>query len=336
MRPPHVDSGVCVKMMKYVLHDWIDPTSLNPTSACCHYLSQNRNAVDFLKEHPHLIDFEGLCLNRNPDVIPLIREYLKSPEPKSRVLNNLSRNRSVDVMALLEEHEDLQNWTWLSANPFAMRLIELHPDKINWKMFLMNPKAEKIVTEWMTHFSTKDLKFLSHNRSKWAVALIEKHLDAFDAWDELSGNPFAINLLERHKHRINIERLCFNPNPKATELLLQHPDFSWDLVSVNPGAINLLKRNLDKINWNHVSMNPNAFELFKEHHEKMQIGYWWRHPWIFHAKYDYAAIRTCREDLHKELMAVYYHPSRMDFETGEADATRSVFSSKKRRRDPLT
>ena len=319
-------------MMKYVLHDWIDATLLDKNTIYCRYLSENENAVDFLKDNRHLIDFKGLCLNRNPDVIPLIRESLKSPEPKSSVLNNLSKNRSVDAMFFLEEHEDLQNWTWLSANPFAMRLIELHPEKINWKMLLMNPKAEKIVTEWMTHFSTKDLKFLSRNRSKWAVALIEKHLDAFDAWDELSGNPFAINLLERHKHRIDVQNLCFNPNPKAIDLLIEHPDFSWDLASVNPGAIDLLKRNLDKIDWHQVGMNPKGFEIFKEHHEKMRPGYWWRHPWIFYAKYDYEAIRSCREDLHRELMALYYHPSRMDFDTGDVDVTRSVFSSSKKRR----
>ena len=325
--------------MKYVLHDWIDATILDETTSVDrYYLSKNRNAVEYLKENRHLIDFEGLCFNRNPDVIPLLRECL-SKKPTKLALGNLSRNRSADMMAFLEEpaNEHLQDWGYLSANPSAMRLIDMYPAKINWRMILMNQKAEKLVTERVDHLqsmSTTEWKYLCHNKSRWAMALIEKNLDVFDAWDELSGNPFAIKLLERFPDRIDVKNLCLNP--KAMHLLekrIEHPDFSWELVSANPGAIDLLKRNLEKIDWIRLGMNPNAFEIFKDHHEKMHMGWHWLcRPWIFYAKYDYEAIRTCRDDLHKELMALYYHPSRMDFETCEVDATRSVFSSSKKRR----
>ena len=57
-------------------------------------------------------------------------------------------------------------------------------------------------------------------------------------WSFLSGNPNAIDLLEKNQDKID-----------------------WNWLSINPNAIHLLEKNQDKIDWGFLSLNPNIFEI---------------------------------------------------------------------------
>ena len=74
-------------------------------------------------------------------------------------------------------------------------------------------------------------------------------------WDNLSGNPNAIHLLEQNMDKID-----------------------WVHLSGNPNAIHLLEENPDKIDWSWLSLNPNAIHLFEQYPNK--IG--WFEIYVIH------------------------------------------------------
>jgi hypothetical protein len=61
----------------------------------------------------------------------------------------------------------------------------------------------------------------------------------------------------------------------------------WFKLSANPNAIHLLEANQDKIHWVHLSCNPSIFIL------------------------DYNAMKQATIQLHEELIAYVYHPTRV-------------------------
>ena len=67
-----------------------------------------------------------------------------------------------------------------------------------------------------------------------------------------------LNFFKENIHNIDWDELSGNPN--AIELLKEHPEYiNWDELSGNSGAIELLKENQDKIYWNEFSTNPSIF-----------------------------------------------------------------------------
>lgn len=301
-------------------------------------ISRNPNAIDFLKEHPDMISVNDLMLNPNPAVFELIREYAR--RPFDHMFRRLSMHKSLAAMEFLQEpqHEHLQDWDLLSMNPFAMPLIEQNEGKVNRLRIFANPAAEEFVKRNQWPFCSEQWVYLAFNRSKWAMEWIEKDLDKisltdvfFKVWDCLSANPYAVHLLERYPENIDTHNLCLNYN--AIHLIeasiISDEDFcDWNRVTWNKSAIHLLRANPDKVAWLVIGQNENAMELWDEFKDKM-APYISQHPGIFKATYDYAALRDRLDDLHRELIALYYHPSRMDPETDEPVIGCSMFSSKR-------
>ena len=56
--------------------------------------------------------------------------------------------------------------------------------------------------------------------------------------------------------------LSKNPNPRAIDLLKEHPKrIDWNKLSANPAAIDILKENPEKIHWYWLSENTSIFEI---------------------------------------------------------------------------
>ena len=64
-----------------------------------------------------------------------------------------------------------------------------------------------------------------------------ENLDKVD-WMELSCNPNAIPILEKHLDKVD-----------------------WFVLSDNPNAIHILEKNLDKVDWEGLSINSNAMHI---------------------------------------------------------------------------
>jgi hypothetical protein len=95
--------------------------------------------------------------------------------------------------------------------------------------------------------------------------LLECNIDKLD-WENLSGNPGAIPLLEAYPERIYWKNLSFNE--AAIHLLEANPDkINWYNLCRNPGAIKLLEANYDKIKHygDMLSMNPDAISILEKH-----------------------------------------------------------------------
>jgi len=82
-------------------------------------------------------------------------------------------------------------------------------------------------------------------------------------YEELSANPYAIDLLTANQDKIDWNNLSGNPN--AIELLAKNIDkINWDVLSSNPNAIQILAKHPDKINWIKLAGNPRARSLLTE------------------------------------------------------------------------
>jgi hypothetical protein len=100
-------------------------------------------------------------------------------------------------------------------------------------------------------------------------------------WEDLSSNPFAIDLLLKNKDLIDWHNFSANPHSKAVQLLEQNLDkVYWNKLSGNncPGAISLLKKNWNKIQWQDLSSNPSAIKLLEAYPEKIDWNNFSKNP----------------------------------------------------------
>jgi len=78
----------------------------------------------------------------------------------------------------------------------------------------------------------------------------------------LSGNPSAMQLLEKNPDKIDWYWLSGNPSEGAIQLLEKNQDkIYWEALSQNQlkSAIQLLEKNQDKIYWEGLSQNSHIF-----------------------------------------------------------------------------
>lgn len=331
---------------------WVPRIELELTRHNVSYLSLNPNAVDYLTEHPSLVNMH-IFSNPNPDAVPLMRMKLiqmQANDPNlygfRHVSMLLSDSRNPGVMALLEEPEyrRMIRWGDISANPAAIHLLTEHQDTygIKYDSLYMNPKAQGLVGG-DTRLMQDQLCFLAQNQSQWAMEMIEPYLGNTDPLTivtlsyQLSGNPFAVPLLEKYPQYLNINFAC--KNPKAIHLIRPHlggDEINWLYLSGNEGAIDILRANPEKINWRIASHNATITRLLWDEFRDLIIqegyGRCWQHPEMFVPVVNYQAIRDRPfSEVLRELTALYYHPSRMDPETFDLDSTTSVFSGKRKR-----
>ena len=281
--------------LKYILKDWIPIDKLIKEG-----LSENPNAIDFLKENKTMIDWNWLLKNPNPKSIELLKENSKNIEynkfiladpnaiklikedliinPEKIDLRYLSRNPAAieilkkkiqeekEIIPSSSEFRILNNkikvdWNQLSMNPNAIDILKANPDKISWQGLSVNTNTEAI--ELLRENPTKIYwDFLSTNKNPEAIELLKTEPKKISWW-HLSKNTSsnAIDLLEKNQDNINWRTLSANPN--AIELIKANPaKIDWFGLSANenPAAIEILKQNQNEINWYNFSKNPGIFD----------------------------------------------------------------------------
>jgi hypothetical protein len=123
--------------------------------------------------------YHSLTFNSHPEAIAYLRKHFSDLHDANKWI--LCQNEG--EMSLIQEHPEMINWNYLSANPAAISLLEQNPDKIHWNM-------------------------LSRNRA--AIHLLEQNLGKVD-WSSLSSNPSAIHLLEKNQKLIDWNTIWANP-----------------------------------------------------------------------------------------------------------------------------
>jgi hypothetical protein len=250
------------KILKYELRDWVK--DLLPLRKLHNdILSQNPNAIDFLKDNRRRIDLHTLSANTNQDAIEILKEHIDSEE---------------------------LDWAALSSNPAAMELLKAKPNKIVWAYLCSNTNHEAID---MLRAKVENEENLSIKTYRQKHEFSQRYIN----WNKLSSNPKAIDIIkfalnEENKLKdeaqnvkqflkVSWSSLCSNTN--AIDLLTANKDkIDWEILSSNPNAIKLLIKKIEedkdidmleyyrklppkyKIDWNALSKNPAIFIPLKE------------------------------------------------------------------------
>jgi hypothetical protein len=270
----------------YVLRDWIPFEKINKYNLNSNF---SKGAVDFLKKNPSFINEN---IYKNPYAMHIIIERIKT-ETNNRYIEYLCENpEAIDLIenfiniqkelmpVLMEEYEDElelfddddDSWGsdsgptspesdfrylmyYLSKNPKAVPLLKKHPEFINYHL-------------------------LYDNHSKEAVDHLMKGPD-FNV-NNLTRNPFAIEILKQNFKTVDFDGLSSNPEAIFMLLANQHL-INWQEFSKNTSrfAIILFKKNLHRLNKYYLSKNPSAIYLLEKHRVLIDWGMLTYNPSIF-------------------------------------------------------
>ena len=256
------------------LLSWIDPSKLRRN------LNRNPNAIDYLEQHPELIQLNILVQNPNFKLLP---EHIYDPDLIYCILDNPGPQIK-KLTAYLIKTEYIYH---LCKNPYCMDIIEAYPDKNKTIIRLLscNYNAVHILEQYIDDV---DWDYLCLNESPKAMELILANPDKIN-WLSLSSNPAAVKILEDNPDKIDYWGLSWNYN--AIHLIEKHPEkINWIGLSTNKNAMHILEKNCDKIEWYQFSVNPGIFEY---NYQKMSIE---RSKCIL-----------------EELMSKSLHPSRIEY-----------------------
>jgi hypothetical protein len=227
------------------------------------------------------------------DMLDNKRKLLSSWVDKRKLTSLIYKNKyALDY--ILENRECYIDWNILSSNPDAMYLLKMHKDNINWSRLCKNSGAiellrtnkDQIIWNELSH-NKIDWMILSKYKNERIVELIEKRIiyekkissrdyeylnyNEHLNWAEISSNPFAIKIIQKHMNLIHWDKLSTNPN--AIEILTNNiSKINWINLSKNPNAIEILTNNKRKIHWANLCLNPNAIELLKTQIELEKTG----------------------------------------------------------------
>ena len=217
----------------------------------------------------------------------LLKYDLRSWFPSNKLSNDfVSANlNSIDFFSL-PQNRRLIVWHILSENPNAVDFLSLPENKkfIFYQYLSCNKSSNPKLIELLKDYIIANPSI----RSK-------KQLN----WEELSKNPYAIEILTSPENYdyIDWKSLSCNSSPEAIEFLLldKNIDFiKWFEFSRNPcdAAIQFLKDNPDYIDWGGLSANTNPaaiplikkkikeenqlYELSPTEYAKLQNKVYWR------------------------------------------------------------
>lgn len=201
------------------------------------------NAITLLYLHKDKIDYYSLSCNENPEVMPLLENYIVETLTTNKTFplgfwNNLSNNEG--TIKLLLEYKEYIDWDKLSTNSAteALDLLEMNIDKIKWSL-------------------------LNYNTNPRAIKLLETRPE-YIQWDILSGNTSdeAVALLQKNQDKIDWTYLSCNTNQTAIEMLKNNIDkVHWENISSNPEAICILEENFSFVDFAALSFNPSIFRM---------------------------------------------------------------------------
>ena len=194
------------KILKYELRDWVK--DLLPLRKIHNeFLSQNSNAIDFLKDNIQRINFDSLSDNTNPYAIKLLKMNIN--------------NENI-------------NWNKISKNPAAIEILKENPNKIVWAYLCSNTNLEAID---MLKTKVENEENLSIKTYRQKNEYSFKYIN----WVNLSKNPAAIEII---KFALNEEEKILKEEGYNAKSYLK---VSWFSLSANINAIEILSNNKDKI-----------------------------------------------------------------------------------------
>jgi len=236
-----------------ILCNWVDKSKLT------NLIYKNKYAINYIYvNNMSYIDWN--ILSSNPNAISLLKHNKEK-------INWSMLSKNPGAIEILKQHKDLIIWNDLSYNINAINLIEERVNyehslcvneyiklynKLNW-MVLSKYKNLKIVSLiekriiYENKFSTKDYDYLNYNEQL--------------NWEEISSNPFAIEIIKKYFNRVYMNKFCRNPN--IFEIIEVGFSINWFELSSNPNAIKFLQKNISKIHWSKLCSNPNAIELIQ-------------------------------------------------------------------------
>ena len=209
----------------YVLRDWVFNNKNFKIEI--DNLSENPNAIDFLKENPDLIHWGNL--SKNPKAIKLLENKFKEE-------NNLTEGDFQNLPL-----KNTISWFYLSENPKAKKLLEAKYEK------------EKLLDDYELAQRIRINKFLYLNWRKLsanpcAIDLLRKNINKID-WGQLSvnPNPKAIELLSLPE---NMNNIVWKGMPTSNK-------------SNSPIKLTGLPEDQNEIGWGELSRIANTEEAMK-------------------------------------------------------------------------
>jgi len=213
----------------YKLRHWIDETKLNEN------LSFNKNAIEYLENHTHLINMNILTNENAIHIIEKSKKYIdKRINYNKNAVNFLRNNRQFIDYDIMCEYEH--------GVTFIEELLNNNEiDKINWFKLSANPAMIHILS--MPEYSkyTNPPNFFCNKNGKQQCIKMFYEIDTIERIDKLchiSSEEHLIDFIEE-----NIDRV------------------SWNHLAFNSAAIHILMNNLDKIQTCHDNLryNKNSF-----------------------------------------------------------------------------
>jgi len=255
-------------LMKFSRRNKVDPYFLS--------LHPSNKAVKKIMANPKLIRWQGLLLNTNPNIGPLLEYVLTSPNPSYHWFlmskshnpsilafiekhpegidwNELSKNECEDAMRILEKNQDKIKWSHLSGNSFAIEILKNNTDKIVWHSFCgnPNPKAIEMIEQMLIEDQSK-INFESLSENPNAIHIISRHLDKVSSY-QLSKNPNAMDILMQHPELIDNDTIIYNPSAISyIETLIaenvnvdpEFQSFGIRQITCNPNCIQLIEKRM--------------------------------------------------------------------------------------------
>ena len=299
----------------------------NIDKICWRRLADNPSAIPILEKHLDMlflddVSFRYLCINPNPDVIPLIEK-------------------------ILEQAPEKIDWAYLARNPNAMPIIKKNLDKIfdnqyTFQNFLRDnthPEAIRIIEQNLDKIDDVSWHCLSHNSS--AIPILEKNLDKYISWHTLIQYPNALHLIEKNLDKINplylltyphtihlvdrieesrfrsltelswgfvCDRLTERNRPIQKKIMSYFEEYIDNLdfrrLSKVASAIRILERNLDKVDWYMMCQNPEAIHILEKNQDKIDWNSLSFNSEIFDYSYEYLEKRcnVFKEELIQKAM----------------------------------
>ena len=183
-----------------------------------YYLGYNKNAVHYFETHRN--KWENSTYNYTSmiscaELLPLLESYMeKGFQDQDKWTTYLCQYEyAITFIEPYVEYFSDECWKNICKNPGAFKLIETHFNKIKPEyhpILYGNPNAFKFAQEKNVVLDSKAWDYLVHNPD--AIDFIEQHIH--DLTEEthimyLNENVNAFPLLEKHKHLIREEILCY-------------------------------------------------------------------------------------------------------------------------------
>jgi hypothetical protein len=248
----------------------------------CEKLSENENAIPLLRRYPHYVNYHGLSDNPSEDAIQYIKDMLKT-DPT--IVDKLS-------------------WSKLSANSAGIDLLFEYPDRVNRTSVYYN-RNPRIVQWYHLYMDPSDegWKQICYYSHPDFIYFIEQHLDNLphSAWNSLSQNEGAIDILKKYPSKIHWGLLCNNPSPMVIPMLLsclveQYPALRLSSEGESVIGFSYTKHNYVEtykgkdvfdefyrfvINRGSISLHPHALPLLERYPELIYWNSLSIHPGIY-------------------------------------------------------